>query len=88
MTSGQLAEVTKRLNEVTKRQDEYNKQYLSNLCNIRPTDSSVSASLSDVTSARGLLLDDVNKMVSTLKIFVEQLADQVYQNERHQGDLE
>ena len=47
MTSAQLAEVVKRLDEATKRQDEYNKQYLSNLCNTRPTDSCVSASLSD-----------------------------------------
>ena len=59
-----------------------------NLCNTRPTDSSVSASLLDATSAQGLLLDDLNKMVSTLKISVEQLADQVYQNERHLDDLE
>ena len=46
------AEVNKRLDEVTKRQDEHNKQYLSNLCNTRPTDSVVSVSLSDATVAK------------------------------------
>ena len=87
MTSAQLAEVMKRLDEVTKRQDEYSMQYLSNSCNIKPTGNSVSDSLSDATTAQGLLLDDLNKIVATLKISVEQLADQVYQNERHLDDL-
>ena len=77
-----------RGNEVPKHQDEYNKQYLSNSCNTRVTDSSVPASFSDATSAQGLLLDDLNKMVATLKILVVQLADQVYQNQRHLDDLE
>ena len=88
MTSAQLAEVMKKLDEVSKRQDEYNNQYLSNSYNTRPTDSSVAASFSDATSAQGLLLDDLNNMVATLKISVEQLADQVYQNHRHLDDLE
>ena len=88
MTSAQLAEVMKRLDEVTKLQDEYNKHYLSNLCNTKPTDSSVSASLSDATSAQSLQLDDLNKKFSTLKISVEQLADQMCQNERHLDDLQ
>ena len=78
MTSAQLAEVMKKLDEVSKRQDEYNNQYLSNSYNTKPTDSSVPASFSDATSAQGLLLDDLNKMVATLKISVEQLADQMY----------
>ena len=88
MTSAQLAEVMKKLDEVSKRQDEYNNQYLSNSYNTKPTDSSVPASFSDATSAQGLLLDDLNKMVATLKISVEQLADQIYQNQRHLDDLE
>ena len=88
MTLAQLAEVMKKLDEVSKRQDEYNNHYLSNSYNTRLTDSSVSASFSDATGAQGLLLDDLNKMVATLKISVEQLADQVYQNQRHLDDLE
>ena len=81
MTSAQLAEVMKWLDEVSKRQDEYNKQDFSNSCNTKPTDSSVPASFSDATSAQGLQLNDLNKMVATLKILVEQLANQVYQNQ-------
>ena len=88
MTSAQLADVMKRLDDASKRQDEYSKQYLSNLCNTRPTDSSVPASFSDSTSAQGLLLDDLNKMIATLKILDELLADQVYQNQRRLDDLE
>ena len=77
MTSALLAEVMMRLDEVSKRQDEYNNQYLCSSCNTRPTDSSVPASFSNATSAQGLLLDDllINKVVATLKILVEQLAD-------------
>ena len=67
MTSAQLAEVMKKLDEVSKRQDEYNNQYLSYSYNTKPTDSSVPASFSDATSAQGLLLDDLNKMVATLR---------------------
>ena len=78
----------KKLDKVSKHQDEYNNQYLSNSYNTRLSDSSVPASFSDATSAQGLLLDDLNKMVATLKISVEQLADQVYQNQRHLDDLE
>ena len=88
MTSAQLEEVMKTLDEVSKHQDEYNNQYLFNSRCTKPTDSSVSTSLSEATSAQGLLLDDLNKMVATLKISVEPLADQVYQNERHLDDLE
>ena len=88
MTSAQLAKVMKKLDEVSKRQNEYNNQYLSNSYNTRPTNSSVPASFSVATSAQGLLLDDLNKMVATLKISVEQLADQMYQNQRHLDDLE
>ena len=88
MTSARLAEVMKRLDEVSKRQDEYNNQYLSNSYNVGPTDSSVPALFSDAISAQGLLLDDLNKVVATLKISVEQLADQVHQNQRHLDDLE
>ena len=58
MTSAQVAEVIKKLDKVTKRHDEYNKHYLAISCIIRPTDSSVPASLSDATSAQSLLLDD------------------------------
>ena len=86
MTSAQLAEEMKMLDEVPKRQNEYNKQYLSNSCNIGLTDSSVPTSFSDAT--QGLLLDDLNKTVATLKILVKYLADQVYQNQRHMDDLE
>ena len=88
MTSAQLAEVMKKLDKVLKRQDEYNNQYVFNSYSTWPRDSSVPASFSDATSAQGLLLDDLNKMVATLKILVEQLADQVYQNQRHLDDLE
>ena len=87
MTSARL-EVMKRLDKVSKRQDEYNKQYMSNSCKTRPKDSSVPAFFSDATSAQGLPLNDSNKMVATLKISVEQLADQVHQNQRYLDGLE
>ena len=86
MTSAQLAEEMKMLDDVPKRQNEYNKQYLSNSCNIRLTDSSVPASFSDAT--QDLLLNDLNKTVATLKILVKYLVNQVYQNQRHMDNLE
>ena len=77
-----------KLDEVTKQQDQHSKQYLSNSCKTRSTDSFVPASFSNATRAQGLLLYDLNMMVATLKISVEQLADQAYQNARHLDDLE
>ena len=88
MSSEQMEEVLKKLNEVTKRQDEYSKLYLSNSCDVKSTDSTGPVSVSEPTSAQGLMLEDLNKMVSQLKVFVEQLADQVYENERKLDDLE
>ena len=55
---------------------------ISNTCLIHVIlnlqDGSVPASLSDASSVQGLLMDDLNDMAATLKMSVEQLADQVY----------
>lgn len=76
-----LEQVVKKIEELSKKQEEYNLEYFN-----RPKESP--NSVSDATSAQGLLLDELNRMVTTIKISVEQLADAVYQNERHLDSLE
>ena len=79
-----MIEIKNKLRKVTKRQDEYDIQYFSQLNRPTYTDP---VCASDVAAAQGLLLNDFNKMLSSLKMSVEQLANQIYVNERHLDDL-
>ena len=82
VTQGNLDEIWKKLNEVTTKQAEYKNKFLEKL-----KDAS-QACVSDAACAQGLMLDDINNMIYSIKFSIEQLAESVHKNERHLDDLE
>ena len=82
-TISQTTKISKKL-KVTKRQDEYN--LIISQIN-RPTNTDP-VCVSEVTTAQGWLLDDLSKIVSSLKMSAEQLPEQIYVNKRDLDDLD
>ena len=83
MTSEDLSQVFKKLDEISKRQDEYQKIYLDSKNRITAAES-----ISDTVTIQGKHLDEMSQMIASVKVTIDQLADQLYENERRLDDLE
>ena len=83
MTSEDLSQAFKKLDEISKRQDEYQKIYFDSKNRITAAES-----VSDTVTVQGKHLDEMSQTIASVKVTIDQLANQLYENERRLGDLE
>ena len=71
------------MDEISKRQDEYQKIYLDSKNRITAAES-----VSDTVTVQGKHLDEMSQVIASVKVTIDQLGDQFYENERRLDDLQ
>lgn len=79
MSTEDLAVALKKLDEIKERQDKYETIYL---------DSKNKSNDAETVAVQGQHLAELSQMIATMKASLDQIADQVFYNERKIDDLE